>query len=104
MGDSGKGSLLAKLDLKDTYRHIPVCCTDWNLMGFKWLGKFYYPIVLMIGGKSPPYIFNLFAEVLHWIIERHIPTTLCHYLDNFLPIFKPSISKEMANAAVQSKT
>jgi len=50
--ESGRGSLLAKLDLKDAYRHIPVRSTDWNLLGFHWLGKFYYPAVLMFGGKS----------------------------------------------------
>jgi len=51
---SGKGSLLAKLDLKDAYRHIPIRSTDWNLLGFHWLGKFYYPVVLMFGIKSVP--------------------------------------------------
>jgi len=54
------------------------------------MGKFYYPIVLMFGGKSAPYIFNLFAEALHWIIQKHIPARLRHYLDDFLPIFEPS--------------
>jgi len=58
----GRGSLLARLDLSDAYRHIPVCSSDWNLLGFHWLGKYYYPVVLMFGGKSTPYIFNLFAE------------------------------------------
>src|SRR5882672_6768489 len=98
--ESGKGSLMAKLDLKDAYRHIPVCCTDWNLMGLKWLGEFHYPVVLMFCGKSAPYIFNLFTEALHWIIERHIPAALHHYLDDFLPIFKPSMTVERANVAV----
>ena len=69
-------------------------------MGFKWLEEFYYPVVLMFGGKSAPYIFNLFAEALHWIIERHIPAALHHYLDDFLPIFKPSLTVERANVAV----
>jgi len=31
---SGKGSLLAKLNLKDAYRHIPVWSSDWDLLGF----------------------------------------------------------------------
>ena len=70
------------------------------MMGFKWQGEYYYPIVLMFGGKSTPYIFNLFAEALHWIITRHIPAALRHYLDDFLPIFKPSVSIERANAVV----
>src|SRR5882724_2454378 len=54
----------------------------------------------MFGGKSAPYILNLFAEALHWIIECHLPTSLHHYLDNFLPIFKPNIPVQIANAAV----
>src|SRR5882672_357374 len=98
--ESGRGSLMAKLDLKDTYRHIPVRSTDWNLLGFHWMGKYYYPIVLMFGGKSAPYIFNMFVEALHWIIQRRIPGSLRHYLDNFLPIFKPSTSSHEANVAV----
>jgi len=54
----------------------------------------------MFGGKSAPYIFNLSTEALHWIIERHLPMSLCHYLDDFLPIFKPNIPGQIANAAV----
>ena len=27
-----------------------------------WMGKYYYPVVLMFGEKSAPYIFNLFME------------------------------------------
>ena len=37
--------------------------------------------------RSAPYIFNLFAEGLHWIIPQHIPGDIRHYLDDFLPIF-----------------
>ena len=74
----GRGSLFAKLDLRDSYRHIPVCSSDWNLLGFYWLRKYYYPVVLMFSSKSAPYIFNLFVEALHWIIQCHIPASLCH--------------------------
>jgi len=51
--ESGRGSLLAKLDLKDMYRHIPLRSTDWNLLG------------------------------LHWIIQKHIPAKLRHYQTTF---------------------
>ena len=73
---AGKGSLLMKLVLKDAYRHIPICSTDWNLLGFQWEGKYYYPAVPMFSSKSIPYIFNLCIEVLHWIIEHHLPMSL----------------------------
>ena len=74
--------------------------TDWNILGFHWIGKYYYPVILMFGGKSAPYIFNLFVEALHWIIQKHIPARLRHYLDDFLPIFKPSTSTQEANTPI----
>jgi len=39
-------------------------------------------------------------EVLHWSIIRHIPAQLKHYLDGFLPIFKPSTPITLAYQAV----
>lgn len=85
----GPGSLLAKLDLKDAFHHIPVRAADWHLLGFKWNNAFYYAVVLSFGLKSAPYIFNLFAEALHWIIQRHIPATIKHYLDDFFGRISP---------------
>src|SRR5882724_3759437 len=96
----GRGSLLAKLDLKDAYWHIPIRRSDWNLLGFHWYDQFFYPIVLMFGGKSAPYIFNLFAEGLHCIIQWHIPATVQHYLDDFLSIFKNEIPQMTMNATI----
>ena len=100
IASSGRGTLLAKLDLKEAFHHIPVRPADWPLLGFFWQGFFYHAIVLTFGIKSAPYIFNLFAEALHWIIQRHIPAQLKHYLDDFLPIFPPSTPLPLANKAV----
>lgn len=61
----GRGSLLAKLDLKDAFHHIPIRAAYWHLLGFKWDDSFYCAVVLSFGLKSAPYIFNLFAEALH---------------------------------------
>ena len=97
---SGHGTLLTKLDLKEAFHHIPMRPADWLLFGFIWKGSFYYAIVLIFSIKSAPYIFNLFAEALHWIIQRHIPAQLKHYLDNFLSIFLPSMPLALANKAV----
>lgn len=97
----GPGTLLAKLDLKDAFRHIPVRPADWPLLGCTWAGQFYYSVVLVFGAKSAPYIFNLFAEALHWIIQRHIPASLRHYLDDFLPMFAPATSRPLACAAIR---
>lgn len=99
--ETGPGSLLAKLDLKDAFRHIPVRSADWHHLGMFWNSKFYYAVVLMFGLKSAPYIFNLFAEALHWIIQHHIPSHLRHYLDDFLLNFGPSCPIEHACHAVE---
>lgn len=98
---SSPGSLMAKLDLKDAFRHIPVRPADWGLLGFSWEGQFYHMLVLCFGVRSAPYVFNLFAEALHWIIQRHIPARLRHYLDDFLFVFGPETERPICNAAVE---
>lgn len=98
---SGPGSLMAKLDLKDAFRHIPISPEDWHHMGFSWRRQLYYCVVLTFGLRSAPYIFNLFAEALHWIIQRHVPSRLRHYLDDFLLIFPPDHDPVDARRAVE---
>lgn len=98
---AGQGCLLGKLDLRDAFRHIPVRPADWHYLGFTWLDRLWYDIVLSFGLSSAPYIFNLFAEALHWIISRHIPAFLRHYLDDFLPVFRQGTSWELASAALE---
>jgi hypothetical protein len=88
---AGRSCLLVKLNLESAFRHIPVRPADWHLLGFTWEEKFYYDIVLGFGCRSAPYIFNLFAEALHWILEHHLPAFIRHYLDDFLKIFAPNV-------------
>ena len=38
---------------------------------------------------------------MHWIISRHIPAYLRHYLDNFLPIFPLGIPTQLAEVALE---
>ena len=97
----GCSTLLVKLDLKDAFHHIPVWQADWHLLGCTWAGQFYYSIMLIFGAKLAPYIFNLFAEGLHWIIQHHIPGLLCHYLDNFLPTSPPPTAPMLACATIE---
>jgi hypothetical protein len=85
------GSVLVKLDLESAFRHIPVRPEDWHLLGFTWENQFYHDLVLGFGCRSAPYIFNLFAEALHWILQRHLPAAIRHYLNDFLKIFAPNI-------------
>ncbi|KZW01423.1 DNA/RNA polymerase, partial [Exidia glandulosa HHB12029] len=98
---SGPGTLMSKLDLTSAFHHVPLRRADWNLIGWEWAGQFYHALTLIFGLRSAPYVFNLFAEALHWIIARHVPARHRHYLDDFLQLFAPSTDISSASAAVE---
>jgi hypothetical protein len=98
---SGHGSLMIKLDLESAFRHIPVRPADWHLLGFIWEDKLFHDVVLGFGCRSAPYIFNLFGEALHWIMQRHLPARIRHYLDDFLKIFLPETATESVHHALE---
>ena len=88
----GKGALLAKLDIKDAYRMVPVHPTDRHLLGIQWQGATYINGVLPFGLCSAPKIFNSIADLLQWIIIDHCHIFVIHYLDDFLLIDPPRSS------------
>ncbi len=97
---SGIGSLFIKLDLEQAFCQIPVRQENWHLLGLSWADKFYYDLALCFGLHSASYIFNLFAEALHWIIKCHIPGYLWHYLNDFLAIFFSEKSHDTVQKAL----
>ncbi len=98
---SGRGSTMVKLDLEQAFRQIPVRPEDWPLLGFTWHGQFYHHVVLTFGLRSAPYIFNLFSEGLHWILDHHLPAFIRHLLDDFLQIFSPSTPHSVVSHALE---
>ena len=56
---------------------------------------YYKEQFLSFGLHTAPYLFNLFAEIFHWIVEdqlqgRQLPAKIVHYLDDFLIILPPT--------------
>lgn len=98
---SGPGSIMIKLDLEQAFYQIPVQAEDWPLLGFTWLDHFYYHVVLTFGLHSAPYIFNLFSEGLHWILDHHLPALVCHLLDDFLQMFPSTFSATTVQHALE---
>lgn len=81
----GRGTLLAKLDLKSAYRMVPIHPEDRPLLGMKWRGKTYnIDKVLPFGLCSAPIIFTALADALQWLIKQEGVDFLEHYLDDYV--------------------
>ena len=73
----GRGTMLAKLDIKNAYRIVPVHPEDHPLLGTKWQGKLFRDTVLPFWLRPAPKIFNGIADAHSGIYPTH------HYLDDF---------------------
>lgn len=93
----GKGSLLAKLDIKSAYRLIPVHPMDRALLGIEWRGAHYVDGALPFGLRSAPKIFTALADALQWVMLREGVSMVHHYLDDFITIGPPSSNVCKAN-------
>ena len=94
----GKGSLLAKLDIKSAYRLIPVHPQDRALLGIEWRGAHYVDGALPFGLRSAPKIFTALADALQWVMLREGVSMVHHYLDDFITIGPPG--SDVCNASL----
>ena len=86
----GQGCFMSKLDIKSAFRNIPVHPSDWELLGIKWKGLYYFDTVLPFGLRSAPYLFDQFSRMVEWVIKTKlaIPNVI-HILDDFFFVTKP---------------
>ena len=54
----GKGTLMAKMDIKQVYRNIPIAPKDRHLLGFQWDGNIFINKVLPFGLRDLPVHFH----------------------------------------------
>ena len=81
---TGPGALMAKADLKSAFRMIPVRRQDWELLGMRWNGAYYFDTCLPFGLRSSLYLFNEYAEALQWILHHNYGmSSLIHYPDDY---------------------
>ena len=81
---------MSKLDIKSAFRSIPVHPSDWELLGMKWQGLYYFDTVLPLGLRSVPYLFYQFPCMLEWVIKTKfgVPNVV-HILDDIFFVAKP---------------
>ena len=66
---AGHGAILIKRDLADAFRHIPVAPEDYWLLSFSWDNEYWTDCFLPFGLRTSPFLFDLFAKRLHFMIE-----------------------------------
>ncbi|XP_021342872.1 uncharacterized protein LOC110443160 isoform X1 [Mizuhopecten yessoensis] len=90
----GTGCLLAKTDIEDAFRIIPIHPKDYPLLGFTWEDKIYYDCCLPMGASSSCQIFELFSSALQWIMmTKYKAAGMSHILDDFLFVGPPDNPK-----------
>ena len=90
----GPGCQLAKLDLADAFKHIPVTPSDWEPLGYTWYVwdpvqgqyqlKHYFDYMIEFGARSSPHLFNNFADGAQYVMVYDGVTYVEHYLDDFI--------------------
>ena len=80
----GEGAFMAKADIKNAFRLIPIKESQQNLLGFTLEGKYYFDKCLPMGASSSCQLFEKFTTALQFIAERHGIRYIIHYLDDFL--------------------
>lgn len=89
----GTGTLMAKLDIREAYRIIPIHPEERCFLGVLWDNKLYIDCQLPFGLASAPAIFSALAEALHWVLHQRGVRALVHYLDDFLLLGAPGSSE-----------
>ena len=86
----GRGTLLAKVDIRQAYRNVPVHPDDRYLLGMTWRQEVFIDKVLPFGLRSAPLTFSAVADALQWIIQQKGVCQLFHYLDDFITLGPPN--------------
>ncbi len=86
VAQKGRGTLLAKVDIRNAYRNLPIHPDDRWLLGMRWEGSVFVDATLPFGLRSAPKLFTAATDALEWIIRREGVESILHYLDDFLLI------------------
>lgn len=87
----GPRTLIAKADLKDAFRIIPIHPDDYRLLGFMWKDAFYYDKCLPMGCSISCQIFESLSTSIQWILTCKLSVPhMSHILDDFIFFGPPS--------------
>ena len=85
---------MAKFNLNNAFRLIPVGPEDWNLLGICWKKQYYIDTCLPFGLCSASFLFSQHSMTIHWTRQhRHHVCYLLLYLDNFFTAGSPDTNE-----------
>ena len=100
----GRGTQLAKLDVKQAYRMVPVHPMDRLLLAMKWRGKTFIDKALPFGLRAAPLIFTAIADALQFMMEARGANPVFHYLDDFVTLGEPGSRQCSSNFHIMQQT
>ena len=100
----GRGSLMAKMDIKHAYRNIPVHPKDRLVLGMQWKGSSFVDATLPFGLRSAPLLFTAVADALQFIMEKRGVCWVAHYIDDFITLGRPGSTECTENVRIMHIT
>ncbi|MES9881498.1 MAG: reverse transcriptase domain-containing protein [Sedimenticola sp.] len=84
----GRHCLMAKCDIQDAYRIVPIHPSDRHLLGFSWTNadnvkEFFMDACLAMGLSLSCQLFNRLSAALQWIVESKGLASMSHIIDDF---------------------
>jgi hypothetical protein len=90
----GPGTLLAKMDIENAFKQIPVHPRDFELLGFRIDDKYYFDKTLPFGLRYSCNLFENFSSTLNYTLEKKVLVNhSVHVLDDFLFLGPPESSQ-----------
>ena len=84
---AGRGCFLAKTDVKNAFRIIPIRPLDYSLLGMRWRNLYYYDRCMPMGCSSSCRTFETLSTAMEWIAQNKLRINhIIHLLDDFLII------------------
>ena len=81
----GRDCLIAKADLQDAFRIMPIHPLDYRLLVFTWQGAYYYDKCLPMGCSVSCNNFESLSNALQWIMINKLGVKfMSHILDDFV--------------------
>lgn len=84
----GHACLLAKTDIADAFRLVPIHPLDRYLLGFSWIDnnkkQYFIDACLPMGLSMSCQLFTRFSNALQWILETRYCAIMSHIIDDFL--------------------